>query len=227
MAKVPPPRMFTAANRPARAPQAPKQEVEPPKDLLESSRIDPSGTPLYHGTTHFFGRDEVLKPKDTVNARTRRVPLRDLYGVNVPSKVRTTDYVYSTSDLETAKKYATQAAEGRNQRFAPVYEVEPTGDVFGLRKILGAQDPKGPKFSQELLNSHVNSYISDKEMVPKNIATWVENPSGKIISKEFDALTRAVSAMTGAPAPTYVSKAQHISNQFANVDIPVVQRKQD
>lgn len=222
--KPPPPRMFNAANRPPNASRAPKKEVEPPKTVLEQSKVSDLDTPLYHGTTHFFRSGEVLEPQHSVNARFKNPPLKSLVGVNIPSTVRNTDYVYSTSDLNTAKLYATQAAEGRNHRFAPVYEVEPTGDVYSLHKLLSNQDPKAPGYPQELLQTHTNSYISDKEMVPKTIKTWVETPTGSKIPREFDALVRASSSILGAPAPTYETKIERFSKQFANIDIPVLRR---
>jgi hypothetical protein len=218
--------MFNAANRPAGPARAPKAPVEPPKDLLETSKVSPD-TPLYHGTTHFFKDGEVVRPTDAVNARFKNAPLRSLYGANVPPKVRTTDYVYSTSDLGIAKNYARDAARAKNHRFAPVYELEPQGDVHSLHKLLSAQDPKGRRYPEELLKFHKDSYISEKAMIPKTISTWVENREGTKIPKEFDALTRAYSAMTGAPEPTYKSKADHISEQFANIELPIITRKQD
>ena len=220
MTKIQPPRMVS---RPSS--RAPKQE-EPKKDLLETSKVSPMDKPLYHGTTHIFGEGEVLRPKDAINARFKKAPLRSLYGADVPPRVRTTDYVYSTSDLGIAKNYAMQAAQSRGMKYAPVYEVAPTGDVHSLHKLLRSQDPKGPRFPEELLKTHENSYISDKEMVPRNVVTWVENPEGKNVPKEFDAMVRAVSAMAGGPTPDYKTKSQRISEQFANVSIPTVYRKQ-
>lgn len=217
--------MFTGANRPPAGSRTPKKEVEPPKDLLETSKASPD-TPLYHGTTHFFKEGEVLKPVDSVNARFRNAPLRSLYGANVPSKVRTTDYVYSTSNLNTAKAFALQAAKSRGHMFAPVYEVQPTGDVHSMHKLLSAQDPKGQRFPEELLQTHKDSYISDKEMIPNKISTWVENSEGTRVPKEFDAMVRAVSAMAGGPEPTFKTKAQRISEQFANVKLPIIYRNQ-
>jgi hypothetical protein len=214
--------MFNAANRPPNASRAPKKEVEPPKNVLEQSKVSDLDTPLYHGTTHFFRSGEVLEPRHSVMSRFKNPPLKSLVGANVPSAVRNTDYVYSTSNLRTAKNYALQAAEGRDHRYAPVYEVEPTGDLYSLHKLLSNQDPKAPKYPQALLQTHTNSYISDKEMVPKTIKTWVENPAGSKIPKEFDAMVRAASAMLGAPAPTYETKAERFSKQFANVVIPTV-----
>lgn len=224
MANKQPPRMFTGANRPPAGTRAPKKTVEAPKNALEQAKVSPD-TPLFHGTTHFFKDGEMLVPKDTVNARLRNQPLRSLYGVNVPPSVRTTDYVYTSSDVNTAKKYALQAAQGDKHMYAPVYQVQPTGDIYNLNKLLRNQDPKAQPYPQELLKTHENSYISDKPMVPQGIATWVENPDGGTVPKEFDALVSAVSAMAGGPKPTYVSRAQrarNLSEQFANINLPVI-----
>lgn len=225
MARIQPPRTFTGANRPSGPIRAPKPPAEPPKDLLEISKASPD-TPLYHGTTHFFKEGEVLKPVDEVNARFKNAPLRRLYGANVPPKVRTTDYVYSTSNLEIAKDYARQAAQSKDHMFAPVYEVAPTGDTHSLHKLLSNQDPKGQRFPTELLQTHKDSYISDKEMVPNKIATWVENSDGTKVPREFEAMVTAISAMAGGPKPTFKTTARRISEQFADVQLPIIHRNQ-
>ena len=197
MANKQPPRMFFGGNRPSSASRTPKKEAVPVKNALEEAKVESTDTPLYHGTAHVFKQGEMLEPRDSVNARFRKSPLRSLYGATVPSSVRTTDYTYSTSNLDTARGYALQAAEEKGQKFAPVYQVEPTGDTYSLRKLLGSRDPKGPKYTEELLKTHENSIISDKPMVPQSIVSWVENPAGTRMSPQFDAIVKAHSAMLG------------------------------
>lgn len=65
---------------------------------------------IFHGTSHFFGPDEIIKPGETHD------------------KV-----AWATYDLDTAKKYAGKKAQEQGMLFGPVYRVQPVDPDENLR----------------------------------------------------------------------------------------------